>query len=74
MNNNLSKNRLNVFEKLLKSGFDTDDKILKLKIEELLKFQTFSRSDLEIAFGIKEAYQSKKLIAFLSGNDGRSDK
>ena len=30
MNNNLSKLRLKVFEKLLDCGFNTDDKILKV--------------------------------------------
>ena len=74
MNNNLSKLRLKVFEKLLDCGFNTDNKILKLRIEELLKFQQFSRSDLEIALGIKEAYLSKNIITFLSGNNERRDK
>ena len=43
--NNVFKLRLKVLEKLFNVGFNTDDKISKLKIEELLKFQEFSRSD-----------------------------
>ena len=74
MKDNIYKMRLKVFEKLMDCGFNTDDKILKLKIEDLLKFQQFSRSDLEIALGIKEAYLKKNIITFLSGNNERRDK
>lgn len=74
MKDNIYKIRLKVFEKLMDCGFNTDDKILKLKIEDLLKFQQFSRSDLEIALGIKEAYLKKNIIIFLSGNNERRDK
>lgn len=65
--------RLKVFEKLFDCGYDTDDKLLKLKIEDLLKISTFSRSDLVIANAIKEAYISKNLITFLSGSEERRD-
>ena len=72
--NNLFKVRLKVLEKLFNVGYNTDDKISKLKIEELLKFQEFTRSDLEIVYGLKEAYQSKSIITFLSGINERRDK
>ena len=72
--NNVSKLRLKVLEKLFNVGFNTDDKISKLKIEELLKFQEFSRSDLEIVFGLRDAYLNKNIITFLSGNNERRDK
>ena len=62
--NNVSKLRLKVLEKLFNVGFNTDDKISKLKIEELLKFQEFSRSDLEIVLGLRDAYLSKNIITF----------
>ena len=72
--NNVSKLRLKVLEKLFNVGFNTDDKISKLKIEELLKFQEFSRNDLEIVLGLRDAYLNKNIITFLSGNNERSDK
>ena len=72
--NNVSKLRLKVLEKLFNVGFNTDDKISKLKIEELLKFQEFSRSDLEIVLGLRDVYLSKNIITFLSGNNERRDK
>ena len=72
--NNVSKLRLKVLEKLFNVGFNTDDKISKLKIEELLKFQEFSRSDLEIVSALRDAYLNKNIITFLSGNNERRDK
>ena len=72
--NNVFKLRLKVLEKLFNVGFNTDDKISKLKIEELLKFQEFSRSDLEIVLGLRDAYLNKNIITFLSGNNERRDK
>ena len=72
--NNVSKLRLKVLEKLFNVGFNTDDKISKLKIEELLKFQEVSRSDLEIVLGLRDAYLNKNIITFLSGNNERRDK
>ena len=72
--NNVFKLRLKVLEKLFNVGFNTDDKISKLKIEELLKFQEFSRSDLKIVLGLRDAYLNKNIITFLSGNNERRDK
>ena len=68
--NNLRKIRLKVFDKLFESGYDSDDKISKLNIEELLLNESFTRSDLEIALGIKEASINKCILAFLNGVGG----
>lgn len=65
--NNISKIRLKVLEKLFDVGYDSDEKISKIKLEELLKFQEFTRNDLEIVYGLKEAYINKNIINFLSG-------
>ena len=62
--------RLKVFDKLFESGYDSDDKISKLNIEELLLNESFTRSDLEIALGIKEACIKKCILAFLNGVGG----
>lgn len=72
--NNTFKVRIKVLEKLFNVGINTDDKLNKLKIEDLLKFQEFTRSDLEIVYGLKEAYSNKNIITFLSGNNERRDK
>lgn len=68
--NNLRKIRLKVFDKLFEAGYDSDDKISKLSIEELLLNESFSRSDLEIALGIKEATLKKNILSFLNGLGG----
>lgn len=72
--NNIFKIRIKVLEKLFNVGINTDDKLNKLKIEDLLKFQEFTRSDLEIVYGLKEAYSNKNIITFFSGNNERRDK
>ena len=72
--NNTFKVRIKVLEKLFNVGINTDDKLNKLKIEDLLKFQEFTRSDLEIVYGLKEAYSNKNIITYLSGNNERRDK
>lgn len=67
MKDNISKIRIKVLEKLFENGYDTEDKISKMKIEDLLKNMSFNRTDLEITFAIKESILNKKIISFLSG-------
>lgn len=67
MKETLYKTRIKVLEKLFDNGYDNEDKISKMKIEDLLKNTNFSRTDLEIAFAIKESILNKKIISFLSG-------
>ena len=61
------KERLKVFEKLTTIGYNTDSKIINLKVEELLQQPNFNRSELVIAVGIKNALANKKLVTFLCG-------
>lgn len=63
------KEREKVFEKLIKEGFNTDKKIIDLKVEDLLQQTDFNRSELTIAIGIKNALVNKRLVSFLCGND-----
>lgn len=67
MKDNISKIRIKVLEKLFENGYDSEEKISKMKIENLLKNINFNRTDLEVAFAIKEAILNKKIVAFLSG-------
>ena len=46
MNDNIIKTRLKVLEKLFTSGYDTDKKIVDMKIEEIICNENFNRSDL----------------------------
>ncbi|MBO4245401.1 MAG: hypothetical protein J5892_01520 [Bacilli bacterium] len=61
------KERFKVFEKLTTTGYNTDSKIINLKVEELLQQPNFNRSELVIAVGIKNALANKKLVTFLCG-------
>ena len=61
------KESFKVFEKLTTIGYNTDSKIINLKVEELLQQPNFNRSELVIAVGIKNALTNKKLVTFLCG-------
>lgn len=61
------KEKLNVFQKLIILGFDTDKKILDMKIEELILTDDITRKELNIAVGIKQALSNKTLVSFISG-------
>ena len=61
------RERFRVFEKLVNIGYNTDSKIINLKVEELLSQPNFNRSELVIAVGIKNALSSRKLVSFLCG-------
>ena len=59
------RERFKVFEKLVNVGYNTDSKVINLKVEELLLQPNFNRSELMIAVGIKNALANKKLVTFL---------
>ncbi len=70
-NEKLIKERLKVFEKLLHSEYNTDKKIIDMKIEDIILLTNFSRSDLNIAVGIKQALTNKSLVSYLCGTDNK---
>ena len=47
------RERFKVFEKLVNVGYNTDSKVINLKVEELLSQPNFNRGELMIAVGIK---------------------
>ena len=68
------KERFRVFEKLINVGYNTDKKIIELKVEDLILLSNFNRSDLVIAIGIKNALANKNLVTFLCGIDSELKK
>lgn len=68
------RERFRVFEKLVNVGYNTDNKIINLKVEELLSQPNFNRSELVIAVGIKNALASRKLVTFLCGIEENDSK
>ena len=59
------RERFKVFEKLVNIGYNTDSKVINLKVEELLLQPNFNRGELMIAVVIKNALAGKKLVSFL---------
>lgn len=68
----LTKEKLKVFEKLLSTGYNTDKKMIDMKIEDLILLTNFTRSELNIAVGIKQSLISKSLISYLCGTDSKN--
>lgn len=71
-NEKLAKEKLRVFEKLLQSGYNTDKKILDMKIENIIMLSNFTRSDLNIAVGIKQALINKSLVSYICGTENKN--
>ena len=61
------RERFKVFQTLIGIGYNTDKKILDLKVEELVLRTNMNRSDLAIAIGLKNALADKRLVTFLCG-------
>ena len=68
------RERFKVFEKLVNIGYNTDSKVINLKVEELLLQPNFNRSELMIAVGIKNALSNKKIVTFLCGIEENKNK
>ncbi len=54
-------------EKLFNAGFNTDKKILNMKMEDLEKLPNLTSSEMMIIIDFKKAIKNKDIIAFLSG-------
>lgn len=65
----IKKERLRVLNKITDLGYDTDKKILNIKIEDLVLNNDISKSDLTIVVGIKKALLNKSLVTFLCATE-----
>lgn len=54
-------------EKLFEAGFNTDKKILALKLEDLMMIPNLQSNETMIIIEFKKAIKNKEVIAFLSG-------
>ncbi len=59
------REKFKVFWKLIKLGYDSDKKIIDMKIEELIQSSDFNRNELTLAVGIKNSLINKSLVSFL---------
>jgi len=65
----IKKERLRVLNKITDLGYDTDKKILNIKIEDLFLNNDISKSDLTIVVGIKKSLLNKSLVTFLCATE-----
>ncbi len=61
-------------EKLFDAGFNTEKKILLMKMEDLCKINNLQSNEPLIIIELKEAIKNKDLIAFFSGTKTKIDK
>lgn len=54
-------------EKLFQAGFNTDKKILAMRLEDLEKISNIQSNEALIIIEFKKAIKNKNIIAFLSG-------
>ena len=62
------KNKMKTLEKLITSGFDTDEKIRNMKIEDIFIIKGLTSVDISNIKELIEAIKNKKVIAFFSEN------
>lgn len=60
------KDRIRTLEKLITSGFDTDEKIKNIKIDDIFKIKNLTSTDIQNIKELMKAIKDKKVIAFFS--------
>lgn len=66
MKHNFSQ-RSKTLEKLFQANFDTEQKILAIKLEDLDKIKNLQSGEILLIIELKKAIKNKKVITFLSG-------
>lgn len=61
-------------EKLFDAGFNTEKKILMMKMEDLSRINNLQSNETLIIIELKEAIKNKEIIAFFSGVKTKNDK
>lgn len=68
MDNKYNLNQITkTLEKLFESGFNTDKKILSMKMEDLGKIPNLMSNETMIIIEFKKAVRNKEIVSFLSG-------
>ena len=70
--NNLNS-KMRTLEKLFNVGFNTDEKIKNMKIDDIFKINELTSIDIQNIKDLIEAIKSKKVIAFFSGNNEKGN-
>ena len=61
-------------EKLFDAGFNTEKKILMMKMEDLSRINNLQSNEPLIIIELKEEIKNKEIIAFFSGTKTKNDK
>ena len=61
--------KMKTIEKLFNAGFNTDKKIMCLKLEDLNKIANLQANETATIIEFKNAVKSKQIINFLSGGE-----
>ena len=68
MDNKYNLNQITkALEKLFGAGFNSDKKILAMKLEDLIKISNLTSSEIAIIIDYRMAVKNKQITAFLSG-------
>ncbi len=68
MDNKYNLNQITkALEKLFEAGFNSDKKILAMKLEDLIKIGNLTSSEIAIIIDYRMAVKNKQITAFLSG-------
>lgn len=62
-----------LLEKLFKAGFNTEKEILAIGLDDLVKIQDMSSTEINILIDLKKAIKTKNVIAFLSCNNEKKE-
>lgn len=69
MKENNYSSKMKTLEKLIKSGFDNDEKIKNIKLDDIFEIKDISSIDIQNIKELREAIRTKNVIAFFSGKN-----
>ena len=67
MKENNYSNKAKTLEKLIISGFDDEEKIKNMKLDDVFEIKDIAPIDIQNIKELREAIRNKKIIAFFSG-------
>lgn len=69
MKENNYSSKMKTLEKLIKSGFDNDEKIKNIKLDDIFEIKDIASIDIQNIKELREAIRTKNVIAFFSGKN-----
>ena len=74
MKENSLINKFKTLEKLINSGYNTDEKIKNMKINDIFEINNITSIDIQNIKDLMKAIKEKKVIAFFSGQNLKGGK